>query len=143
MLALVAPALRPAASQNLDEFASTLDALARRECMIVIDCSELRSLSIAAARMLERVSRHTMVRLTNAAPAVCLLATVFDVTAEPRHRDGNRHAVELVPVVNSRAARSFNADGPNGNVRPAAESVDARRIRAGRCALSVRTSSAP
>ena len=83
MLALVAPALRPPASQNLDEFASTLDALARRDRMIVIDCSELRSLSIAAARMLERVSRRTTVRLTNAAPAVCLFATVFKVTAEP------------------------------------------------------------
>ena len=68
---------------DLDEFASTLDALARRDCMIVIDCSSFGSLSIAAARMLERVSRRTTVRLTNAAPAVRLLATVFDVTAEP------------------------------------------------------------
>ena len=100
MLALVAPALRPPASQNLDEFASTLDALARRDRMIVIDCSELRSLSIAAARMLERVSRRTTVRLTNAAPAVCLLATVFDVTVEPPHRDAARHSVELALVAN-------------------------------------------
>ena len=100
MLALVAPALRPPASQNLDEFASTLDALARRDRMIVIDCSELRSISIAAARMLERVSRRTTVRLTNAAPAVRLLATVFDVTAEPPHRDAARHSVELVLVAN-------------------------------------------
>ena len=94
MLALVAPALRPAASQNLGEFASTLDALARRDRMIVIDCSELRSLSTAAARILERVSRRTTVRLTNASPAVCLLATVFKVTAEPPHRDAGRHPVE-------------------------------------------------
>jgi hypothetical protein len=109
MLALVAPPLRPAASQNLDEFASTLDALARRDRMIVIDCSELRSLSIAAARILERVSRRTTVRLMNAAPAVCLFATVFDVTSEPPHRDAARHPVELVLVTNSRAARAIAA----------------------------------
>ena len=106
MLALVAPALRPAASQNLDEFASTLDALARRDRMIVIDCSELRSLSIAAARILERVSRRTTVRLMNAAPAVCLFATVFDVTAEPPHRDAARHPVELV-LANPPSGRGY------------------------------------
>jgi hypothetical protein len=100
MLALVAPPLRPAASHNLDEFASTLDARARRDRMIVIDCAELRSLSIAAARILERVSRRTTVRLMNAAPAVCLFATVFDVTSEPPHRDAARHPVELVLVTN-------------------------------------------
>ena len=98
MLALVAPAVRLAASQNLDEFASTLDALAERDRMIVVDCSEVRSLSIAAVRIMERVSRRTTVRLMNASPAVCLFAAVFDVTSEPPHRDAARHPVELVLV---------------------------------------------
>jgi hypothetical protein len=82
MLALVPPVISPDASVTLEEFTATVDEFAQHNAAIIIDCVDLRSLSVAAVRMLERASARTNIRLTNASPIVCLLAATYGLAAQ-------------------------------------------------------------
>jgi hypothetical protein len=86
MVALVPPVITPDASATLEELTETIDELAEHNAVIIIDCIDLRSLSLAAVRMIERATAHTTIRLTNASPVVCLFAAAFGLTAQRPNR---------------------------------------------------------
>jgi hypothetical protein len=84
MLELVHPTLRVRAFDDLDAFELAVNDVMSRHRAITIDCSDIRSLSMAAVRVLERESHHGAVTLSNASPMVCLFAAVFGLPAIPR-----------------------------------------------------------
>jgi hypothetical protein len=83
MLALVPPTVRPGAFADLDAFELAVNDVLVRNRAVTIDCSGVRSLSIAAIRVLERASHGRAITLSNAPPTVCLYAAVYGLHATP------------------------------------------------------------
>jgi hypothetical protein len=84
MLAAVPSVLRPTGRESLDDFAAVVHEVAEHAHLVIIDCSDFDTLCISAIRMLETLSRHATVELTNASPILCLLATVFGLSVHAR-----------------------------------------------------------
>jgi hypothetical protein len=84
MLELVPPTVRVRAFDDLDAFELAVAGIVSRHRAITVDCSGVRSLSIAAVRVLERASHHGTVTRSNASPMVRLYATVFGLSAPSR-----------------------------------------------------------
>ena len=93
MLTVAPSVLRPTGSEGLDVFAAEVNGAAERTHLVVIDCSELDALSVPAIRILESLSRRATVELTNASPFVCLLATTFGLSVEPRREHATLNTV--------------------------------------------------
>jgi hypothetical protein len=83
VLSSLCPALSVSAFESLGAFEVAVNDAVSRHQAIDIDCSGIRSLSIAAMRILERASHHTAVKLSRAPPLVCLFAAVFELPVTP------------------------------------------------------------
>ena len=96
---------------NVAAFAETVDERVARDGCVVIDCSEVVWIAMAAMRVLEIASRDAPVTLVNPSPAVHLMAATF--AENVRCRDDG---LSLRPVVSDVARRGLTSIHPCGKV---------------------------
>lgn len=109
---MTAPTYRPPDSfdaENLERFRSAVADIVDNHYGIVVDCSALDYMTVAAVRVLENAARHGAVTLVNAAPVVCLLASVFGIDAEGTHPARREQDQEPLRGISSATRRSRSA----------------------------------